>query len=815
MTTVSGLDRQSSNTYTALDFNRVLDVLSKMPPYPTIKSDNRQAAWSYEQYTRLQKDENLTTVSKPYFLYVWLCSKSIRGKNVDMRLYRFFSTEDVKVESLSYREFTQMFVERVRNKLLLDVYYRCSLESNVFFPYPISLRWLLDMFKLEYREDYYVLSENRRLTIKTKPRLMEPETKVIRKDKAVESNCLNMHRRSSVLVVTNSMANIKSKDCDMHLDHITKMCSYVGYKNVQHVRLLHKFFFPNREINFLQLESYLDTQCIAYSRVQGRRHIRVDSLIEGCDCEIVEEPLESNKCYYFKDYEIYRLKGEYILQIRVSSTKDRSYIQEKISELCSLLDTSILQDYIDPMTLDNLPIAKLRASNSNIFTCLYCRKASPQIQPVVISKCEIDRELAKGKMILIFDGRYYTTKDEPNKGQAFIGMINKFGDYDPTKPYVPIIRTYKKFHIASKEFKELKAYLLRHSPNPNEGTISREDILLPRHLESWYDIKISNPDSKVSSVHSKKTSVSGSSKTSTGEVPDYIKSLLGTDNVVRVINSKSKCSLLTSFNVDQNDFMNYCKTHMNRYMDMSTLSWEDVFKDFCTDELDHRIYGKALEDFTGYNIIVFSRDGLVPYKQSNCSKDKYVLLYTLKSFMYDAILIGEANYPISKLSMLKEIHNRNNLDPINIPLVSERRPIDYVKVHIALVSYLYRWCKDSNISVTCRLVDKGRCKEIVERVYRNTTYYEAIVKCSIQGFIDTLVTSYRSHYSIKLCNAIVFETLMGVVYGYSLTEVVCLSPVDMGKYHPWSFTLEECLYFSVDCYLLNKDEEVQILHTVD
>lgn len=184
------------------------------------------------------------------------------------------------------------------------------------------------------------------------------------------------------------------------------------------------------------------------------------------------------------------------------------------------------------MDLGAIDIKTLRATNNIAFNSMYCRKAPPRVQLIVIRSLQIQNELNKGKMILIYEGRYYITKDRDISSRIdYIGIVNKFGNYDSNRPYNLIIRTYKKNHLQSKTFKKLKMYLLRHSSDPNWGYISKDDLLLPKHMEHFYNVKLHNPSADVAVIHTKKTAISNIGKVSSGEVLDYIKTMLGTSSL--------------------------------------------------------------------------------------------------------------------------------------------------------------------------------------------------------------------------------------------------------------------------------------------
>ena len=458
-------------------------------------------------------------------------------------------------------------------------------------------------------------------------------------------------------------------------------------------------------------------------------------------------------------------------------------------------------------------ISLLRAVDYTAFDSDYCRKAPPRVQPLVVRECEVEGELLKGKMVLIYDGHYYTTKDATvSNGENYIGMINKFGDYDPSKRYTPLIRTYRKNHLLSRKFKELKAYLLRHSLDANAGYISKEDILLPKSMEYLYHTLLINPSANVVDIHTKKTVITNANKVATGEVPDYVKSLIGTRNVRRYVSVRPGTVLLHCCSIDPEPFADYVCHNLAAVDDTLCIDVDKARSDIISGNVDHRIYGKLLEMYTGLSVLVFTKDGIVPYRSSKLECGSYYVLYFSEG-VYDVISATEENGKPLRLDSIRSMVN--NLQPVNVPTSYTHRPrdIDYTLTALKLVSYAALTAEELGYNVAYEVVSEDACRALVEDIYHSCIYFEGILSAKDAKYMEELVKQKRS--MVYVCKGVgwlqhIYRGMLRVVED----NVIIRSPVNMSSYHKWYLCLEDCLYYSANCYKVSAKEEVQCIYAV-
>lgn len=333
--------------------------------------------------------------------------------------------------------------------------------------------------------------------------------------------------------------------------------------------------------------------------------------------------------------------------------------------------------------------------------------------------------------------------------------------------------------------------------------------LLPKDSEYLYTVYIKNPAPKLVGIHTKKTLVASSLKIVTGEVPDHIKSMLGTDKVRRVARSGIGNCLLESCDVNIESMRVYARDNYKKYLDIQPLEIEEIDKNIVVGNMDHRIYGKMIEDFTNYNVIVFDNDGLVPYRYSKCSKENSILLFISKSNTYSRISIENPANIISNIQRLRDIYNLSTLTMKQDIIFSSGRKIDYVLACIKIASYVAVWAKDNQIYVVCTIIPEDKCKEIVEQVYSNVTYHEGWTRNNNSKYDTRFTKTRRLDSRVLVTPDIILKCVYGVVTNCDTKQVSILCPVDITKYHPFNLTLESCLYESPNCYKLERDEEIQ------
>ena len=788
---------------------KIMEFLQSCEPPKVLLLDHGKAVYYYRLYETRKLEMGLPDVSKEYFLYLWFCHKGDRSSNVNMRNYNFFSGENVDVSKVSYRDFTQAYADEVTYHYKLNAHYTAQFLTIIHYRYPLSLRSLLDRMILEDASDYITLSEGSLITIKSIPTIMaDPET-VVEGKKIPKSSLFGSYKSTSIYS-DYKMCIIESDQNSDHMRYVRTMAMLTDSTGrEENTKLLHRYEFPSREFNYFQIVEWARRSGISHSVNESQMSITLENFVSGSRCEVQCKKLEYSKCYYNGDYETYRLKGDYILELTINSDVSREMMYNKILAMYHELDKSITQQYPDPMLLGASDcISLLRAVDSITFDSEYCRKAPPHVQPLVIRESDIVAELNKGKMILRYNGNYYTTKDRSvSRGEDYIGMINKFGDYDPSKAYNPVIRTYRKNHLLSKKFKEFKAYLLRHSIDVHSGYISRDDVLLPKNLEYLYTTPIINPPLQIVDIHTKKTIITNINKVATGEVPDYVKSLLGSKDVRRYIAARPGTGLLHCCNVEPKAFAEYVRNNLDLYYDTISIDSKVAERDILAGNVDHRIYGKLLETYTDRSLLVFCNDGLIPYRYSKLESREYYILYQ-DGKSYDVVYAIPESGESLKLATVKEMVNAQQPSNFKQPVTHKTRDIDYTLAILKLVSYAATVSEALGYRVTYSIVSEDECESLAERVYGSCCYYESLVPNANSKYMKELMLARRS-------NSIIVKSIKWLQYIYgSMIHVTddsvdIRSPVDMSKYHKWNLSLEDCLYYSAECYKVRMNEEVQ------
>ena len=800
----------------SLDVASVYTVLSSITLPRVMMKDNIRAKLLHTAYTRMREEKPaLPQISKPCFLYIYLCMRSRGSPSVSMTMYSYFSDERIDVSKVSYRDYTQALavapsVSTAGHTLrVVHEYYFCTV---IYFRYPVSLRHLLDKVATRSSDDSVVLSENNVLYVKVRPTVMDRRPPAAELYRGVEKNTLLARVGTATIRSDSSHLTLESSDPLQHSTMLSMLRNVLPVSRVVEVSERHIFMFPYREVNYPQVLDWLRRSKVIHSSIEGSQHTVVDNFMGGHKCEFTNVVLDSSKCYTVDESEVYRVKGDKVLHVIVHGSGDTSHIRDKVLSMYDELDHTIEDRYIDPLETDASNISKLRATNSTVFDSHYCRRAPPIVQPLIIKESEVEDTLAKGKVILKYQGVLYTTKDkEVSQGQDYIGMINKFGDYDPRKAYVPIIRTYKTHHLESSNFKELKAYLLRHSPNPNAGVISKDDILLPKHLEHLYRRRLVNPNPTVTSIHSKKTTLSNTNKVDTLEVPDSVKVLIGSSSARRRVESHQGTGLLGICRVCPEDMLMYTLYNREMYPDLQSLSVADIERHISTCEVDHRLYGKVIEDIIGVSLIVFSMDGIVPYRCSKCEAEEYVLLYMSASGMYDRIVVNIHHNIRSSLPGLRDIANSAKVHEANEGNSVVGRDVDYTFVYLRLLGYLFSSATELGIRVKHVMIPESEVRQIVEAVYSRPACYEGYASLSKSDFDTAYVVARKKQYATHLSKDLLVEMLQPMVHSIGANRITVYSVVDPSKYRLWSFLLEDCLYFSSLCYSLEEGEELRVL----
>jgi hypothetical protein len=774
--------------------------------------DHVRAILTYKLYVNQRlSNSNIPLVSKPCFLYMWLCARVTKSSGVHMRDYSFFGEgTDINMSRISYRDFTQSFVEddaEVRYSKPPIISHEAQFVSIIHHKYPLSLRYLMDKIPIDCSTDYSLLSEGNIVYVKSCPSLMSHTSTTERLVKKAEQDNLVSRLGSISLRSDHCTTMLSSEDESEHTRLLKLLSAILPVSEIDNVTQRHVFSFPGREIHYSQIVDWITKRKIQHSKREDSKLITIDNFMDGARYEFSSTTLESHHCYNTDETEIYRLKGDEVLQVIVYSNKERQHLENIILRVYEELDRSITDTYADVLDLDASDIAKLRATNSQVFDGLYCRRAPPSVQPIVIKESQVEESLAKGKMILRYKGALYTTRDpEVSHLQNYIGMINKFGDYDPSKTYVPIIRTYKTNHLLSKNFKELKAYLLRHSSHPNLGFISKDDIILPPKMQHLYKRRLVNPDPKVTGIHSKKITIANKNKVDTGEVPDHVKSLLGTSHVKRTVQSVKGTGLLEACEMAEETVLVYMVYNRAKYLDMLSLTIDEIRSDVLSGMLDHRLYGKALEDMIGKSLIVFGMDGLIPYRYGKCKHNDYMLLFRSDSGVYDRIVVGRHHQLAYSLENIRSIVNSGTLSHCDRLEIGPNRPVDYTFVYLRLLGYLYTCSLRLGLKLSYELVPESQLQHIVEAIYLKPIYYEGYVRSGSSKLCEGYVSTRGSYVRTDVTKELLINTLRPMIK--DVDELVVLSPIMLDDYTKWNFLLEDCLYYSAQCCNLNNKQEV-------
>lgn len=799
----------------------VLEFIATCEKPSTVVRDSALAAYYYGKY--VSHASNSRGISKPYYLYIWLCSREHRSVSVRMSDYKYFSDDTINMGTISYRDFTQMYADPIVDPGTYNIRHSCKLISTIYHNYPISLKSVLDNYPVGLlsttssitsagSKHTCTLVENQLVITKCAPTLMEHPLAHSSLEVLPDDCTLLISSSNSQIRCDRRYTTIDSTDEKTHSDLVSLMTKLTDSTlPVETNMIQHVFAFPSREINYTQVLRWMIINRIPYSHLSSTQ-VTTGHLITGTKCTVAARTLDRHTCYDNGRYEVYRLKGDLVLEVTTEGVVDVEVCGKAMLSMCvnitsSSTLSSIPYTYQDPLTCDAPNIARLRATNSIVYDGMYCRKAPPQVQPLVIAEDEIQDVLQSGRMILVYEGSYYTTMSDRH---CYIGMINRFGDYDPSKPYVPIIRTYTKNHLLSKKFKEFKAYLLRHSPNPNEGIISSADLLLPQQMAYLYRRPLINPELNVASIHTKKTSVVNSVKVSSGEVPDYVKSMLGTPDVRRVVVAPKGTGLLEACGVSANSLLEYIISHQSTLLDLVSLTIDDMTKHVQEGMLDHRLYGRAIEELTGSCVIVFAVAGIVPYRCTSYEASNCTLLFLSDIGVYDTLIIlGDSNSLQSNVKALRDISNSKHVDIEPYMKIQPSRRIDHIQVMIGLVSYISRYALKDSMNVVYVVVDEQTCTKLVDQVYKRPIYYEGITKSRNARFAEKLVTTRINNANVEPNIRWICYMLRPLIHLETVHSVHILSPIDMSEYHLWQHSIEDCLYPSVEAYELSDKEEVQ------
>lgn len=786
---------------------------------------------------------NYKRVCRRYFLYSYIKYAHIRLTDDDMKLLGYFDEEheDNMVTLSRASEFMRHY-DKVDIKLRdFDLSVSGYFMSVIYHPYPYLLKSILDRVRCDIVQEpmlynpYCVLHYENFSIVKHIPELLSNRD-ALRKDLTLELDTLNVFYKYSTVLSRDTYTEIKSRDKHSHSIVVSYWEDLLGCMRITERDLFsYTFVLPDGSVDYYQVYTYLqkidnNLQVSVNPQISNVKRYCEISSYRGYRIRVAETVLTSSKTYSDTKNSYCLAAGDTVLTFHIYNNRiyDEHVSEEDARNIVNeILTYSLCEDFNIPSirshyTLSNFQ--RLKITDPTLFGRDYCRFVPPRCQPICVPEEYVQDELDKGKIVIKLRGNYYTSKDaHMSGGYNYIGFINVDSkDSDG----LPIIRTYLKNHLLSPNYKALKNWAINVDVVELEdggkcGKIDKERVLLPKSLSFLYDVILYNPKFVPSEVHTKKTTLNRFEKVVSGELPDYVRTILR-DNKARrvVVNKENGNGLLECCNiVDRESFRVYVLSNREKYRDLDGKLATDIEKDIITGYVDHRIYGKCIEDYSGYGIIVFTKDGIIPYRYSDIESDNVVLLYLLPNGIYDKVMMHRNDLPIYKLVQeLKQIHN----EKVNVPDIIEstmRRRVDYTRVYISLVCYLARIMENAGITVKYHLIEEDECASICEKIYARNICVEGNFKLLDEVEIDEEYGHYISRHkytlffpSAKLISNYILEGMAYVVDGEEDT-VYILSPVDLEGYTLWNYTLEQCLYYSIDCYM--RDDKTEIVRIVN
>ena len=804
-------------------------------------------------YSLWLKLPNMPPVCKQYFLYCVLISDavtSIIGRTTGLSKLDCF---DYKREGLFVTNTTvAMFMERYSSagkdeeEKFFDISASGLFSSVIYHDYPVMLRSVLDKVSCtqqpadEENTAYCILRWGDVYTVKHIPTLMSSKDP-IRRDIFFDNNAVTVVYSKSTVTCYNTRTEIVSKDRDAHYSAVKTWEHLLGFKkSAGHDVYRYSFVLPDNIVSFHQVYSALikrdpklRTVTNSRSEFTGTNIDATDFLESHVDPDftlmIADVTLKTAQVYKNTKYSYCLAAGDSVLSIfciPTNTTEDDESYQRARKAALTLLRWADKESTTIPkvnVPISSTNIAQLRSKDPVLFGQEFCRSVPPRCQPIWIDPEHVETERQKGKIIIFYRGNYYTTKDKRyTQGMDYIGFINTVSSKKDTS--LPIIRAYLTNHLKNtKKYRQIKQWALsierkEHGDAGISGKLDPKYIILPDHLKHWYDVVITNPAPVVGIVHTKKTTMTKSEKVASGELPDYIKTLFEYLHITRlVIQREDGNGLLEACGIPKQhreDFLKDVLKMKDSVRDLDGKDEESMTRDVMSGNVDHRVYGKVLERVLYKCIVVFSPQGVIPYRYSLMEADNILPLYLLPNNVYDYINTKvDLERDKRLLSNLKAFCNSNVVIPA--PMNRQRvRSIDYTKVCIGLVSYISRWLKDNNIAYVYDLIHEDTCKELCESVYVHTLYEETHVPFS---------EKYTSRECIQRCTTFkrklllspdadqVFSIFTAFLSAEGNDENLVIhvkSPADLTGRWLWNLTLEGCLYFDHNSYIKGQTEEI-------
>lgn len=793
-------------------------------------------------------------ICRQYFLYMVLTSGNTRYHTKDMSTLSYFDYPDKPdgvISTMSYAMFIDKYaVEKEEDAFTYDLSMSGLFVSHIEHPYPYLLKSVLDRVKV-YDEStrttaYCILKYDRFAHVKHVPQLTSDKP-ALRRDVGCESDTLTVEYGESTVTCTVMHTEIRSTDRNVHGGLVAYWEGLLGtHKTASKDIYRYAFALPDDTVKYHQVVLAVRERGVTHEVVRTTKIELGDADLETAQyleitadtqflVQVADIQLKASRTYTDTLHPYCRISGDTVLTFFLTP-KSLTHGDTTIDDARQCVQRILRWAASRPVIMQsgktvstNTNISILRTKDHKLFGQDFCRCVPPRSQPIWVDPAHVDEELAKGKIVIVYNGNHYTTKDrEVSGGMDYIGFINTVASQ---KTYTQhIIRTYRRNHLdTTLRFRQIKDWALDivavGTTGGKWGKINRSKVLLPLKLQHLYDKVIYNPAHVINPVMTKKTTINRDEKVTAGELPDYLKTMLGNPKAYRrVVLSLRGNKLLEACNVTPAQFNEVVElalaTVRDGCADIRDLDGKtemDVIHDLNTCELDHRLYGKVIERVTGYGVLVFTRDGIVPYRYSHIEADRLIPLYLLPSGKYD-LVVGGATAIIdgAKAEEFKAIHNV----PIEVPsprVMTPSRDVDYTLVCIALVSHLSRWLLERGIAVEYELVHVEECKRLCESVYRCNIPEERHFKLDSKSAItDGLVVCKESRGRSSAIYELQDVLMLHHLYREFVSQkegsdgdcVLVKSPVDMSQYTLFDYSLEDSLYPTLGAYMVDAHTEI-------
>lgn len=762
-------------------------------------------------YVNYLKTEKRTPIIKPLFLAIWLSSVSSVPENLLLERYTFFDTPELKVTNKTNKELViQLLGASSTSPRRLIYFVDVTIETMIKHPYPISLQSLLDLLPMSNAKSRVEARIGSLYCLKEPVNLEEEETQEISDLRlSVGESVCKYYNEDSMAVSTHSYTVVTSSSEHSHYNMLKVYSNLFRLPVVlERRRYIKEVHFPARELSlnsFIKFFSY--NQRSAY---YGQSEIYLENFLGTRWCRILQLTLTSSRCYKDGSTEIYRSKGDQVLIIVLEGEEDIVNFVNKLSELTKSWDPPDKGDYPNIYKLGCSNLSKLRTLDPVMFDSKYARIAPPKAQVIPIPKEEIDETLKSGRMVVKYQGNYYTTT--PGSKYKYLGMMRIPDQELTSNSYV--LRAYSTNHLVSNKGKTIKGYIMK-DPKPYsggfKGYIDPEILLLPKSLEKLYRLEIKNPHTAPGLPHTKKlTNPIKNPYVQTGDLPDNVRKLIGDPNAVRKVDIRVNSNgLLESLGLTPEELCNFIRANNILFPDTDPLDLEEVCKLISTRRASHRLIGVYTRYLTE-ECLVFDDRGLVPNRRSLYNKGPFVCLYLGPDKVYSKILPGPGKRLDQKLLLsLAERCNNRSLQTANkvCPYISP--PIDYIWTHIKLVSYISRRFTSLGYEVGYSIVEPAESKNIVLEASKVLVPYEGYhSKTGTDYYVDCEI--YRNEVKFSPGVGFLLIHYWMLVKELGQKYIIIKSPVDFTQYHLLNYTLQDSFYQVVVGYRLGKLERLRV-----